>query len=598
MNFSTIYDIVAHNRQIRPASTFIIAEDGAQLTYGDAFDQITRIGAALTSGCAGRRRVVLILPNGPAAAMAFLAAAAFATSAPLNPNITPQELLFYIDDIGADAIVVSSETRDRFGDIAAKRDVTVFDLTSVSHKGRLTFGLEPPTSGNGSTPQPALADECALVLHTSGTTSRPKLVPLTHRNITASARNVKQRLNLCETDRCLNIMPLFHIHGLVGALMSTVTAAGSIICTRGPQSEYFSNWLRELSPTWYTAVPTMHRAILTQMRHAATKNPKASLRFIRSSSSSLPPAVMQELENTFGVPVVEAYGMTEAAHQMACNPLPPAVRKPGSVGVATGVDVAIMDESGSLLATGATGEVVIRGESVTAGYANNPDANRASFCNGWFRTGDQGYLDDEGYLFLSGRLKEIINRGGEKISPREIDEALEKHPAIEFAVAFSLPHPTLGEDLAAAVVLEPGADATERELRRYAATVLADHKVPTRLLIVDHIPKGPSGKLQRIGLADVLADKLQSNYVPPRSANEKMLVEIWSEVLEKESIGIDDRFFMIGGDSLAAGRVTVRIVARSGVQISVSDLFEQQTIRALATILDDRESAGMESGTI
>jgi acyl-CoA synthetase (AMP-forming)/AMP-acid ligase II len=347
-------------------------------------------------------------------------------------------------------------------------------------------------------------DDIALVLHTSGTTSRPKLVPLTHANVCASARHIKESLALTPADRCLNIMPLFHIHGLMAAVLASLDAGASLFCSPGFNALKFFGWLGEADPTWYTGVPTMHQAILDRAQRNRDAIAKSRLRFVRSSSASLPPQVMKALEETFGAPVIEAYGMTEASHQMASNPLPPRERKPGFVGVAAGPDVAVMDESGELLPPGATGEVVIRGPNVTSGYAKNPEANRTAFASGWFRTGDQGVIDADGYLRLTGRLKEIINRGGEKISPREVDEVLMDHPAVQQVVTFAMPHEKLGEEVAAAIVFREGQAASERELRDFCATRLADFKVPRRLVFLDEIPKGATGKLQRIGLAEKL----------------------------------------------------------------------------------------------
>jgi len=210
------------------------------------------------------------------------------------------------------------------------------------------------------------------------------------------------------------------------------------------------------------------------------------------------------MEETFNAPVIESYGMTEAAHQMASNPLPPKERKAGSVGIAAGPEISIMDEAGALLPSGAIGEVVIRGQNVTSGYQNNPEANASAFTNSWFRTGDQGTIDEKGYLRLTGRLKEIINRGGEKISPREVDEILLDHPAVAQAVTFAMPHEKLGEEVAAALVLKEGETSTEKEIREFAGQRLADFKVPRRVIFLDEIPKGPTGKLQRIGLAEKL----------------------------------------------------------------------------------------------
>jgi acyl-CoA synthetase (AMP-forming)/AMP-acid ligase II len=330
------------------------------------------------------------------------------------------------------------------------------------------------------------------------------MVPLSHRNLLASALSVASSLGLGSDDRCLSIMPLFHIHGLVAAVLASLAAGSQVLCTPGFNALRFFGWLEKTRPTWYTAVPTMHQTILARASRNAEVIRHSRLRFVRSSSASLPPQVMADLETTFSAPVLEAYGMTEAAHQMASNPLPPRERKPGAVGPAAGPEIAIMTASGEPLATGEIGEVVIRGENVTAGYLDNPEANAEAFFGDWFRTGDQGLLDEDGYLRLTGRLKEIINRGGEKISPREVDEVLLDHPEVVQAVTFALPHPTLGEEVAAAVILVEGSEASEKEIRQFARQQLADFKVPRRLIFLDEIPKGPTGKLQRIGLAEKL----------------------------------------------------------------------------------------------
>jgi acyl-CoA synthetase (AMP-forming)/AMP-acid ligase II len=347
----------------------------------------------------------------------------------------------------------------------------------------------------------------ALILHTSGTTSRPKIVPLLQRNLVASARNIGSSLALTPADRCLNVMPLFHIHGLIAAVTSSLAAGASIWCAPGFDALKFFGWMKDAQPTWYTAVPTMHQAILSRAARNSDVIDAVPLRFIRSSSASLPAQVMLELARTFKAPVIEAYGMTEATHQMASNPLPPRAQKPGSVGLAAGPKVRIAHEVENRLIDG-TGEIVISGDNVTPGYESNPDANAKSFFEAegrrWFRTGDQGALDDEGYLSLTGRLKEIINRGGEKISPLEVDGVLLDHPAIVQVVAFAMPHPKLGEEVAAAVVLREGHTATEREIRDFAASRMADFKVPRRVIILEEIPKGATGKLQRIGLAEKL----------------------------------------------------------------------------------------------
>ena len=328
-----------------------------------------------------------------------------------------------------------------------------------------------------------------------------KSSPLSQKNICASAASIAATLQLTPADRCLNIMPLFHIHGLIAAVLATLAAGGSVACTPGLDVTKFFTWMNEITPSWYTAVPSMHQSIMSFAPRFSDIVARNSLRFIRSSSASLAPQIMNDLESLWHVPVIEAYGMTEAAHQMASNQLPPNRRFAGSVGVAAGPDVAVMDADGRLLPPNTTGEVVIRGANVMAGYENNPTANAAAFADGWFRTGDQGVIDAEGYLRLTGRLKEQINRGGEKISPLEIDNILMEHPAVQQAVTFALPDSDYGEAVAAAIVLRDGAAADEKSIRTFATKHLASFKVPSKIVFLDEIPKGATGKLQRIGLA-------------------------------------------------------------------------------------------------
>ena len=449
-------------------------------------------------------RVAIVLPNGDHMASAFLTIACAATTAPLNPAYRAEEFDFYLSDLNARALVVMAGDETAARGAAEARGIPIYELTTGDGVAG-TFDLAGPTQDREPKIGPAEAGDIALVLHTSGTTSRPKIVPLSHANVCASARHIGATLALGPDDRCLNVMPLFHIHGLIAAVLSSVAAGASVVCTPGFNALRFFAWLDEFTPTWYTAVPTMHQAILARAPRNAEIVARADLRFIRSSSASLPPQVMTELEKTFDAPVIESYGMTEAAHQMTSNPLPPAPRKAGSVGIAAGPEVAIMAPgSAATTSPGVTGEVVIRGPNVTLGYENNPQANADGFADGWFRTGDQGVLDDQGYLTITGRLKEIINRGGEKVSPKEVDEVLMDHPAVAQVVTFAMPHPKLGEEVAAAVVLREGESAEERAIRDFAATRLADFKVPRKVLFLDEIPKGATGKLQRIGLAEKL----------------------------------------------------------------------------------------------
>jgi acyl-CoA synthetase (AMP-forming)/AMP-acid ligase II len=476
------------------------------LTHGGLRSLARRTVAVLNDMGIGRGdRVALVAPNGPEAAASFVAIACGATTAPLNPAYKADEFDFYLNDLNARALVVMAGMDTPARGVAMARGIPVVDLVPVAGGPAGDFTLEGGgLSGMAEQRGMAQAGDVALVLHTSGTTSRPKIVPLRHSNVTASAYHIGETLALTPDDVCLNIMPLFHIHGLIAATLSSLAAGASVSCTPGFNAFRFFSWFNEVRPTWYTAVPTMHQTILELAPRNKPAIEAGRLRFLRSSSSSLPGPVMQALEAAFGVPVIESYGMTEASHQMASNPLPPRDRFPGCVGIAAGPEIAIMDNDGTLLPPGGLGEVVIRGRNVTAGYENNPAANAAAFTNGWFRTGDQGIIDEAGYLRLTGRLKELINRGGEKISPLEVDEILSDHPAVAQCLTFAVPHAKLGEEVAAAIVLRAGQTVKDTDLRDFCATRLAAFKVPRKIVFVDEIPKGATGKLQRIGLAEKL----------------------------------------------------------------------------------------------
>jgi len=495
---NNIFELLSAGDDSAPA---IIEPAGPTITYAQLREQVSHLAGQLNALGVGRNdRVAIVLPNGPEAAVSFLAVAACATAAPLNQAYREDEFRFYMDDLKAKALVTLP------GDAEAAHAAAGSDVLRLAIDGRLGSHSLQKDGVDVSPVAPTFADpdDVALVLHTSGTTARPKIVPLRQHNLVISSGNIRESLALTPADRCLNVMPLFHIHGLMAALLASLSAGASVVASPGFDAFRFFGWLEETTPTWYTAVPTMHQLVLSRAGRQKETVERAKLRFIRSSSASLPPTVMAELEETFGAPVIEAYGMTEASHQMATNPLPPAQRKPGAVGVGAGVEVAIMDEAGALLERGKTGEVVIKGGNVTLGYENNPEANESAFTDGWFRTGDQGYQDKDGYLFLTGRIKEIINRGGEKVSPREVDEVLLQHPAVAQAVAFAVPHERLGEEVAAAVVLADGASADEKELREHAGKHLADFKTPKHIIILEDIPKGATGKVQRIGLAEKL----------------------------------------------------------------------------------------------
>ena len=439
---ASLYDVLTAQAQQTPEAMAVTAPQRRPLNYGRLHRQVHEIGETLGAmGIGHPDRVALLLPNGPEMACAFLAVAARAACAPLNPLYRYDEYARYFAQLRPTAVLVQADMDSPARAVARASGIPLIELALRREAEAGIFSLTGDTPFPSAPGEWARPHDVALILPTSGTTAQPKLVPLTHANLLASAHTVAASLALGPQDRCLNIMPLFHIHGLVGALLASLVSGGSVVCTPGFHAPSFLAWLTTYHPTWYTAVPTMHQAILERAQHATEMVSEQSLRFIRSCSAPLPLPVLAGLEQVFQVPVIEAYGMTEAAHQISSNPLPPQDRKPGSVGVATGLDVAIIDATGQQLPSGETGEIIIRGVNVTPGYVDNPDANAAAFVHGWLRTGDVGVIDAAGYLFITGRQKEMINRGGEKIAPREIEEVLLRHPAVAETVAFALPHP-------------------------------------------------------------------------------------------------------------------------------------------------------------
>ena len=494
-NPSTLLDLLGGD----PAATaLIVPEKDLRISYASLKEQVIAVAEMLAAaGVTRGDRVGTALPNGLPNIVTFLAASMVGTAAPLNPAYKEDDFRFYLDDTNARVLLLppdgAEEARRAAGD---KVPIIAVDLDDA---GRVRLS----TPGRQAFTPPSVTD-VALILHTSGSTGRPKRVPLTHAQLSISARNVARTYELTAQDVSLCVMPLFHVHGLVASTLATLVTGGTVVVPAKFNPLSFWRVAGDYGATWYSAVPTLHQLLAARAQPGQRPAGAEKLRFIRSCSASLSPQLMTDLETAFGAPVLEAYGMTEAAHQMASNPLPPRAHKPGSVGPNTGTTtIGIMDGAGRLLKAGERGEVVIRGANVITGYENNPEANTSSFVDGWFRTGDQGYLDEDGYLLLTGRLKEMINRGGEKISPREIDEVLLGHPAVAEAVAFGAPHPTWGEEVAAAVVLK--SDATEADLLSYCRERMADFKRPKQIHITTAIPRTATGKIQRRVVADAFA---------------------------------------------------------------------------------------------
>ena len=477
---------------------FLTSEKNEKLSYGEFKifnEKISRQLAA--TNVKNSDRAAIVLPNGPLMASSFLSISSYMSAAPLNPSYKQEEFEFYLDDLKPKFLLVEPNSKS-LAVIAAKNlNIPVFEMKISDNQPLGTFELFDKETDYKN---PNDYDE-ALVLHTSGTTSRPKIVPLSNLNIFTSAVNISKSLKLTADDHCLNIMPLFHIHGLIAVLSASAKVGASVCASNGFNALKFLDLAETQNITWYSGVPTMHQAILLRAQKNSDKAKKLNLRFIRSSSASLPPAIFEQLNDIFETPVIEAYGMTEATHQMASNPLPPAIQKPGLVGMPAGPEICIMNDKNEILPEGEVGEICIKGDNVTNGYENNPEANKQSFVSNWFRTGDEGFFDEDGYLKISGRLKEIINKGGEKISPLEVDNILMDFPQIDQALCFGYKDKMLGEDIAVAIKLKENKSCTEDDIKSYANEKLAKFKIPKKIFIVEDIPKGATGKLQRIGLA-------------------------------------------------------------------------------------------------
>ncbi|MEE2700919.1 MAG: acyl--CoA ligase [Chloroflexota bacterium] len=490
-----------------PKQAAIRVPGGPDITYSSLATQVAELAAELKKfGIRRGDRVASSLPNSAEGIITFLASATAGVAAPLNPAYKADEFQFYLEDTTAQMLITSAEGGDT--EASVRPEGVPHVIAKIDAQGVVRFETQIAQEGERSLDGLAEADDVALILHTSGTTSRPKRVPLKHRNLLASVTNIIATYGLTSNDVSLCIMPLFHVHGLLASTLATLGSGGTVVVPERFNPLNFWPLVKDYGVTWFTAVPTMHNALLARARSGGSRQDASlyrGLRFIRSCSAPLSPATMQEMEDRFGAPVVEAYGMTEASHQMSSNPLPPGERLAGSVGIATGVDVGIMDEDGNLLSSGETGEIVVKGLNVIDGYEDNPDANATSFVNGWFRTGDQGILAEDGYLRLVGRIKELINRSGEKIAPAEIDDVLSAHPSVKEAVAFGVPHPTHGEEPSAAVVL--AGEITEGDLIKHCKEHLADFKVPRTIHIVDEIPRTATGKVQRRIVAAVVTEQ-------------------------------------------------------------------------------------------
>jgi len=580
-------DLLAALAAKRPHDIALAAPARKPLTFEQLSAQVASVVSMLTdAGLSRRDRVVLLLPDGPEAAVASLGVVTSAVCAPLDSRCSIDELNDHFTALRPAAVITSAGAESFARRIAVRHGAAVLELMPCIDQPAGSFALRTTDSVARSRQAMCDGDDVALILLTSGTTSRSKLVPLTHANIMATVERVQAALQLSPADRYLNVSPLFYSQGIM-LTFSAILSGSSVVCPPGFQSAEFLHWFDAHRPTWYSAAPAVHQAILAQSR-GKPRDDQHHLRFIRSAAAPLSRSLRQQLEKFFDAPVIESYGMTEC-YPISVNPFPPRERKPGSAGVAAGTEIAIYDPVNGFVGAERTGEIVVRGPHVTSGYLNHPPGQSSNFVDDWFRTGDLGYLDRDGFLFVTGRIKDLVNRGGEKISLAEVDEVLRAHPEIQDASAFPVPHPTLGEDIAAAIVLREQASPSPDEIQRFARQHLSEFKVPRDIVFVRELPKNTTGKVQRRILSEQFGRRASGRTSQPvmsaLSPVKRRLIEIWSELLETQSVGPFDNFFELGGNSLLAAQLVSQVERFWGRRFSLQAFLHEPTIEALAGLV-------------
>ena len=580
---TVMHFVAAHAGRASDAVAFI-APGRPPLDYGTLVREVDRIARLLASkGLGGDSRIGVALANGPEMAMLVLAITHCATCAPINPSTDEPTCRLLLERMRIDALVVAEGAALPVLRAAQALGLPLLRVSFAPGEPAGLCTLTGDTTGPAVAVQTATANRIILLLHTSGTAGVPKIVPLRCRNIVTPIPGRLRGLQLTAADRCLWMTPMHTGAGIRRNLFPMLSAGASVVCLPGPVPDQLVGWLREYRPTCYYGTPAIHRAVLDALHRAGTVG--HSLRFVTSGSSPITVDLQRRLEAKLGVPVLQGYGLTEAS-MIAQERLPPALRRDGSVGAAIDCEVAVLADDGSALTPDSLGEIVVRGPAVFAGYECDPDASRAAFRDGWFRTGDLGCIDRDGFLFLRDRVSDLINRGGYKVPPSEVDAALAMHPDVVEAAAFPVPHATLGDDVAAAVVLRGGATATERELRHAAMQRLSDYKVPTRIVSVPAIPKTALGKLERRELARLFAPLLRAEYVAPREGNERLVANVIAAVLGIERVGARDNFFDLGGDSLRGAQVAARLSSLLGIDVGPVALFLRPSVAELAVELD------------
>ena len=576
----TVGEAIRRNAQARPKQSALVGSDFAPVSFRALQEEIDSVRVALrAAGFAPDAKIAVAIANSAQAARAIIAVTCSTAAVPIDPKLTVAEVERCLMILRPSAMLVLDGMESAARTAAERRGFPIIEATFAP-----ALMLNVPEIGAPAIGEPD-AEAPAFILHTSGTTADPNLVPFSHRNMMAVIERLKTWYGLTPQDRCLNVSPVYYSHALTTTILPPLMTGGSVAFPSNPTNVNLQEWFGELSPTWYSAGPTLHLSVLEKAAQLADARTMHSLRFMSSAGAPIAREVHERIQSTLGIPVLEHYGSSETA-QIASNQPLPGRSKFGSCGIPWPGIIKIADEDGQPVSTGERGEVYVQGPSVMSGYLNAPERNRAVFVNGWYRTGDIGSLDADGFLTLHGREKELINRGGEKIAPLEIDQALMKHPDVAQAAAFGVPHPRLGEDVAAAVVLRDGATVTPAELREYISEGLATFKVPRRITVVDQLPKGITGKVQRKRLSEALREKSQREGVSQQGLHES-LIGLWKRVLKTDDVSLDDDFFEKGGDSLLAMDVSLELQKLTGRELPESILFEAPTIRDLAKRLTE-----------
>ncbi|VTU14936.1 putative sulfoacetate--CoA ligase [Variovorax sp. SRS16] len=580
LEVSTLSQQLALHARLRPSAIALLAPGFQTISYAQLLATVQGARPWLASrSIAPAARIAVLMPAGMELALCCLAIACGAVCIPLHIGLTEPELLALLGDANADAVVGLPD------DPLPVRLAQKLGLATLAFNAQQL--LEGPSKDlpDVDAPWPEPGDT-AFVLFTSGTTGKPKRVPLSQQQLVRSAHHIAQHLDLRPEDRALCVMPAYHSHGLVGGLLTPLAAGSSVVCAPVFDASEFLRWVREFRPTWYTASPTVHHAAVEQLTRDRAAMPAHSLRLIRSASSTLPAELLSRMEDAWGVPVIQSYGMTETATQLASNPLPPGVRKADSVGRPVGAALRVIDDEGHALPAGQAGAVIAHGPAVFAGYEDAPDTNVEAFLDGWFLTGDLGWFDEDGYLFLTGRSKELINRGGEKIAPLEVERALLRLPDVAEAVAYPAPHPTLGEDVHAAVVLAGGTAADPQALRASLFGAIADFKIPACIHVLEKIPTEVNGKVRR----RCLHEQIQEFVVSPLTAMlftplQARIAALFARILNRPVTTCDANFLALGGDSLSAVRVAQAVQQAWGVDSSASALLAAPTVGGFAAVV-------------